>query len=206
MTFTDGFLTVVPGYLLILPAIPLGLWIVRRGTDPTWTLMALLALAHVTAVLAICIFPIPIAGQEFYRQTRGMSGDNIVPFSTIVSQIQNPSLNNLRQLLGNVVALVPLGIYGPALWPALRKWRRFVVVAIAFGCGIEVTQYIGSTIEGFSYRITDVDDAIMNATGAVATFVAWPYVLRWLVATPWWPGRAARAAWRLATEWAGAGA
>ena len=206
MTSTDGFLTVVPGYLLILPAIPIAWLIVGRGADRTWTLMALLALAHVTAVLAICIFPIPIAGQEFYRETRGMSGDNVVPFSTIVSQLQNISLNNLRQLAGNVVALVPLGIYGPALWPALRSWRRFVIVAIAFGCGIEIAQYIGSSIEGFSYRITDVDDAIMNATGAVATFVAWPYVAGWLGATSWWPGRAARAARRRANEWGRANA
>jgi glycopeptide antibiotics resistance protein len=206
MTFTDGFLTVVPGYLLILPAIPLGIWIVRRGADLAWTLMALLALAHVTAVLAICIFPIPIAGQDFYRQTRGMSGDNVVPFSTILSQIQNLSLNSLRQLLGNVVALVPLGVYGPRLWPALRDWRRFVAVAIVFGCAIEATQYVGSVIEGFSYRITDVDDAIMNAAGAVAAFVAWPYVLSWLDTTPWWPGRTARAAWRRATDWGRAGA
>jgi glycopeptide antibiotics resistance protein len=29
---------------------------------------------------------------------------------------------------------------------------------------------------GFSYRITNVDDAIMNATGATAAFLVW----RWL--------------------------
>ncbi|HEY5473682.1 MAG TPA: VanZ family protein, partial [Candidatus Limnocylindrales bacterium] len=77
---------------------------------------------------------------------------------------------------GNILALVPLGIYGPELWPALRDWRRFVMVAVAVGIGIELAQYAGSVMEGFSYRITDVDDAIMNATGAVAAFFVW----RWL--------------------------
>ena len=38
---------------------------------------------------------------------------------------------------------------------------------------IELAQFAGSLTEGFSYRITDVDDAIMNATGAVAAFFAW---------------------------------
>jgi glycopeptide antibiotics resistance protein len=73
-----------------------------------------------------------------------------------------------------MLALVPLGIYAPELWPALRDWRKFVLVAIAFGVGIELTQYAGSLIEGFTYRVTDVDDAIMNASGAVIAFLLWP--------------------------------
>jgi glycopeptide antibiotics resistance protein len=48
-----------------------------------------------------------------------------------------------------------------------------VVLAVAVGVGIELAQYAGSLLEGFSYRITDVDDAIMNATGAVAAFFVW---------------------------------
>jgi hypothetical protein len=44
---------------------------------------------------------------------------------------------------------------------------------VAFGVGIELAQYAGSLIEGFTYRVTDVDDAIMNATGAVVAFFVW---------------------------------
>jgi glycopeptide antibiotics resistance protein len=178
MTFTDGQLTVIPNFFAVLPAIPLAVWILRRGAGRRRTLLALLALGHVTAVVALTIFPIPIAGQEFYRQTRGMSEDNVVPFATIAWQLQNLTLNTVRQLLGNVVALTPLGIYGPGLWPALRDWRRFLIVAVAFGVGIEICQYAGSLLEGFTYRVTDVDDAIMNAVGAVAAFLAWREIER----------------------------
>jgi glycopeptide antibiotics resistance protein len=174
LTFTDGGLVLIPGFLVPLAAIPIAAWILRRRADERWTLLALLALAHVTAVVALTIFPIPIGGQDFYRQTRGMSQDNIVPFATIASQLVNPGLSSIRQLGGNVVALAPLGIYAPALWPALRDRRRFVFVAVAFAVGIELTQYAGSLIEGFTYRVTDVDDAIMNATGAIAAFALWP--------------------------------
>ena len=176
MSFTDGYLVLIPGIFVVLPAIPVAFWIVRRGADDRWTLFAMLALMHVTAVVALAIFPIPIGGQDFYRQTRGMSGDNVVPFATIISQLQHLSLSTVRQLGGNILALMPLGVYGPELWPALRDWRRFVIVAVAVGIGIELAQYAGSVMEGFSYRITDVDDAIMNATGAVAAFFVW----RWL--------------------------
>jgi glycopeptide antibiotics resistance protein len=176
VSFTDGYLVLIPGFFCVLPAIPVAVWILRRGADDRWTVFAMLALVHVTATVALTIFPIPIGGQDFYRQTRGMSGDNVVPFATIATQLQHLSLSTVRQLTGNVLALTPLGIYGPELWPALRDWRRFTIVAIAFGVGTELAQYAGSFIEGFSYRITDIDDAIMNATGAVAAFFVW----RWL--------------------------
>jgi hypothetical protein len=31
-------------------------------------------------------------------------------------------------------------------------------------------------MEGFTYRVTDIDDAMMNAAGAIAAFLAWPYI------------------------------
>ena len=182
MTFYDGYLTLIPGYWAILPAIPVAIWVLRRGADRRWTLMALLAVIHVTAVVALTIFPIPIAGQEFYRQTRGMSEDNIVPFATIASQIAGlvtshttliSRLHMLAELIGNMVVLAPLAIYGPALWPSLRSWRRFAIVAISFSVGIELTQLAGSLMEGFTYRVTDIDDVILNSSGAVAAFFIW---------------------------------
>lgn len=170
---TDGYLTAIPGYWLLLPAVPLGAWIWRLGRDRRWTLLSLLALVHVTAVVALTIFPIPISGQEYYRITRGFSEDNVIPFHTITDQLSHMSLSSIRQLFGNSVALVPFGIYGPGLWPFLRHWRNFVVAALAFALAIELAQLAGSLIEGFTYRVTDVDDAIMNASGAVVAFVVW---------------------------------
>lgn len=176
LTFHDGGLTLIPGFLVPIAALPFVYWVIRRRADRRWTLLALMAVVHVTLVIALTIFPVPIAGQEFYRVTRGMSEDNIVPFATISSQLVHLSLSNIRQLVGNMLALAPLGIYAPELWPALRDRRRFVLLAIAFGVGIELTQYAGSLLEGFTYRVTDVDDAIMNASGAVIAFLLWPVV------------------------------
>ncbi len=178
MTITDGYLTLLPGYLVLPPAALIGVWVLRRSAGRRWKVLALLALTHVTLVVALTIFPIPIAGQEFYRQTRGLSDDNVVPFGTITRQLQDLTWDNFRQLLGNALALIPFGIYGPGLWPALREWRRFVIVAIAFGVGIELTQLAGSLIEGFTYRVTDIDDAMMNAAGAIAAFVIWRSIER----------------------------
>jgi glycopeptide antibiotics resistance protein len=192
MRIHDGFLTMIPSVVALLPAIPISVWILRRGEDRRWTLLTLLAVLHVSLLIALTIFPIPIAGQDYYRQTRGMGEDNVIPFATILSQITHPGLSSARQLFGNVVALTPLAVYGPGLWPALRDPRRFAALAVAVAVAIELTQYAGSTLEGFTYRVTDVDDAIMNATGAIAAFFVWrrleplPLIRRWLA-----PGRAA---------------
>jgi glycopeptide antibiotics resistance protein len=177
----DGYLTAIPGYWLLLPALPVGWWIWRHGStrglegraDRRWTFFALLALGHVTAVVALTIFPIPVAGQEYYRITRGLSEDNFVPFSTILSQLSHPGLSSARQLVGNAIVLMPVAVYAPELWPRLRDRRWFAAVALAFAVGIELTQLAGSLLEGFTYRVTDVDDAIMNAGGSVAGFFVW---------------------------------
>lgn len=176
MTFTEGWLTLVPGYWVLVPALPIGVWIVLLRRDPRWTLLALLAWAHMTAVVALTIFPIPIAGQEFYRESRGFSGDNLVPFANITYQLLHPSL--VKQLAGNIVALAPLAIYGPGLWPRLRDWRRFLIVAVGFSVAIEMSQFAGSVIEGFTYRVTDIDDVIANSAGAVAAFLVWSRIER----------------------------
>ena len=180
LLYTDGQLTVLSGLILAVPAIAVALWIWRRRSrsGEAWTLMALVALAHITLLIGLTIFPIPLSGQDYYRHTRGLSEDNLIPFRTIHFQLFHLSLNTIRQLVGNMLALAPLGVYAPFLWPPLRRWWRFVLVAAAIAVGIEVTQFAGSVAEGFTYRVTDVDDAIMNTTGAVLGFLLWPVVAR----------------------------
>ena len=194
-TFTDQGLVQIPGFWALLPAIPIAIWILRRRADRRRTLMLLLALIHIDLVIALTIFPIPVGGQDFYRQTRGFSEDNIVPFTTIFVQLISSipfhhrsliaSLHALMELVGNMAALAPLAIYGPALWPSLRSWRRFALVAIGFSVGIELTQLAGSLLEGFTYRVTDIDDVILNSSGAVVAFFIWREMERRGWADPW---------------------
>jgi len=181
-TFTEGNLILIPGIFVLIPAVPIAVLIWWRGSDRRRTWMVLLALLHFTLVVGLTIFPIPISGQDFYRDSRGLTGDNLIPLTTIIVDLLHPSLT--RQIVGNLLALAPLAVYGPALWPAMRDWRRFAVVAVAFSVGIELTQYAGSVIEGFTYRVTDIDDVILNALGAVAAFFVWRRIEGWPVFEP----------------------
>ena len=75
-----------------------------------------------------------------------------------------------KQILGNFVMLLPLGIYLPLLYRRLRKaYSFFVVLLICFlvSVGIELLQL------ATSYRSTDVDDVILNTIGGCAGFLVY---------------------------------
>ena len=68
------------------------------------------------------------------------------------------------QLLGNLALLGPLAALAVLRWPALGSPRRLAAVALAAGTGIELLQWalpLG--------RVVSPLDALLNATGAVAT-------------------------------------
>lgn len=61
--------------------------------------------------------------------------------------------------------LVPFSILMPLLFSKLRKTNIFIVCLLVFNLGIEVFQYF-SGIGSF-----DVDDLILNSTGAMVAYI-----------------------------------
>ena len=73
-----------------------------------------------------------------------------------------------KQMIGNAIMLLPLGIFLPLLNKRLRKFSSFfIVLFISFlvSVGIEVLQL------ATNYRSTDIDDVILNTAGAGAGFL-----------------------------------
>jgi len=73
-------------------------------------------------------------------------------------------------LVGNVAALVPVGL----LLPAVVGRRSLLLVLVAgFGLSlaIEAGQLAASVALGFAYRSADIDDVIVNVAGAVLGYV-----------------------------------
>jgi glycopeptide antibiotics resistance protein len=73
-----------------------------------------------------------------------------------------------KQIMGNFVMLLPLGIFLPLLYSRLRKVPAFfIVVFICFltSAGIELLQL------ATSYRSADVDDLFLNTLGGAAGFI-----------------------------------
>ena len=99
---------------------------------------------------------------------------NLEPFRTIdIYQTWG------KQILGNFVMLLPLGIYLPFIYKRLRKaYNFFVVLLICFlvSVGIELLQL------ATSYRSADVDDVLLNTLGGGAGFLI--YQLIKVIITP----------------------
>ena len=93
---------------------------------------------------------------------------NLEPFKTIdIYQTLG------KQVLGNFVMLLPLGIYLPLLYTKLRKaYSFFAVLLICFlvSVGIELLQL------ATSYRSADIDDVILNTVGGATGFIIYQLI------------------------------
>lgn len=98
---------------------------------------------------------------------------NFVPFRTInlyIHSIRDGSLNlsiPLKNLGGNVILFLPMGIYLPLFIKRLNKIRIYVITMSLLLFFIEVTQVV--TRRG-SF---DIDDLILNMLGAVIGVTIW---------------------------------
>ena len=78
-----------------------------------------------------------------------------------------------KQVVGNLIMLFPLGIYLPLLHRKLRKISGFIaifLISFLVSLGIELLQL------ATSYRSTDVDDILLNTTGACLGFIFYQLV------------------------------
>ena len=98
---------------------------------------------------------------------------NFVPFKTIITYlkaISNGSMNMdipLKNLLGNFILFLPMGIYIPFLVKKINKVSVFFISMIILLLFIEVIQLV--TRRG-SF---DIDDFILNMLGALIGFIIW---------------------------------
>ena len=158
----------------------------RRWPGGWVIVVRLLAVAHIAVVAELALFPLPVDGALIAELRAGAAGVdvvslnvNLVPWATI-----GPSLHRLlterydtpevRNLLGNFALLMPLAFYGPILWPRLRNLVWFAAAAVAFSVTIELAQLAITVGLGYAHA-TDIDDVIVNTSGALVAFVLlWP--------------------------------
>lgn len=84
---------------------------------------------------------------------------NTEPFASIRLELSNAeSATGLVNVVGNVLLFAPLGFFGLLL----SRQRVAVVVGLCMllSAAIEVAQYYG-------HRVADIDDVILNSTGAL---------------------------------------
>lgn len=94
--------------------------------------------------------------------------DNGIPFHTIAIYLRNlGSWFWMRNALGNIGLLLPLGLLGPIALPALDRWWRIALLALAYSTAIEISQL------WIPDRSADIDDVLLNVLGALIGFGIW---------------------------------
>lgn len=94
---------------------------------------------------------------------------NLIPFKTIINYISAfnslySTRNVLLNLLGNLVALMPMAFFSPLLFKKQSKFKNFVITNVLIVLCIEITQLL--TASGSC----DIDDVILNTLGAVIMY------------------------------------
>jgi glycopeptide antibiotics resistance protein len=85
---------------------------------------------------------------------------NFVPFETIAIWVANPDSGFwIRQMVGNLLLLLPVGLLGPVALPWLDRWWRVLLAAFALCLAIELAQL------WIPDRAFDVDDLLLNVAG-----------------------------------------
>jgi len=94
---------------------------------------------------------------------------NLIPFKSIIEQFENFSISNARDfivnILGNLAAFAPMGLFVPILFQRINNLLRFIVLIISMTVFVELMQFI--TMAGSA----DIDDVILNSVGAIIIYV-----------------------------------
>lgn len=101
----------------------------------------------------------------FSFHTRGTV--NLIPFRTIFNYLfADINLNIIiENIVGNILAFCPLGILLPFLSNRFHRWRMVLLSGLAVSLFYELIQF-ATGLGSF-----DVDDLILNVTGAVLGFL-----------------------------------
>ena len=84
------------------------------------------------------------------------------PFEEISRALNRKSYWLLFMLLGNIIMFMPLGFFPALLWRRWRWWKS-LLAGFCTSSAIEFIQF-------FIGRSTDIDDIILNTTGALTGF------------------------------------
>ena len=79
------------------------------------------------------------------------------------------------EVVGNFIILLPLGIYLPLLYKKIKNFFTVTFVAMLVSVAIELMQL------ATNFRITDIDDVILNTAGASLGFIIYFIVYTLLI-------------------------
>lgn len=94
---------------------------------------------------------------------------NFIPFKTIISFIKSSYKLNLEvvitNILGNIIAFIPMGFFLPIVFKKMNRFKIVVYIILFSTSSIEIFQYL------LGVGTTDIDDIILNTLGGILGFI-----------------------------------
>nr|WP_256361710.1 VanZ family protein [Streptomyces sp. TRM70350] len=99
--------------------------------------------------------------------SEALTHSNLRPGSSLRAYLDQPELRDaVKQIGGNLLLGVPFGVLVPVLAPRARGILRVLLLTAVVMLAVELAQ--GAMVTG---RAFDVDDVILNTTGALAGYL-----------------------------------
>ncbi len=99
--------------------------------------------------------------------SKALTHSNLHPGSSLRAYLDQPELRDaVRQIGGNVLLGIPFGVLVPVLAPRARGIVRVLLLTATVMLLVEFAQ--GALVEG---RAFDIDDVILNTTGALIGYL-----------------------------------
>jgi len=127
---------------------------------------------YLVLLISLTLFPVSIIWKGVIREYH--SNVNLIPFLDILNYFRHTDFSLafklkflIKNLVGNVLLLVPVGIFIPTLWVRMRNFKKTVVIGASISLIIELMQYLLAYIGLGWGRTTDIDDLILNTFGVM---------------------------------------
>lgn len=119
-------------------------------------------LLYLALLLLLTLMPAPGIAAERVR---------LQPLVTIRSQLRAGGWPFLINVVGNIVAVVPLGLLLPSAAPRFRRVMRTVGLGLLLSAAIELAQLLATA------RVLDIDDVLLNGLGTLLGYLLFSFKL-----------------------------
>lgn len=181
----------VLGFLLVIP------WLVysyrKYGYFSLWASVVVYSfIFYMLSALFLVLLPLPSTWNTCAFQSPNTIYYSLKPFTFIRDTLKSSSIiwsqprsyiqifnqSAFWQAAFNFLLLLPFGVYLRYFFPKKRYWKRALALGFALSLFYEVTQVTGIYgIYTCPYRLFDVDDLMLNSTGALFGFLMAPVIL-----------------------------